>query len=618
MRLRNRLRTFSLNSFLICGLLASLPHHLRASAPQPDSIQMLRYSVRILPGEPPVLQLTRDHQLAFQFPLVSGLESFSDGTSQPEKLSAIAYTVQQASDQSWTITATAQSSLWASRRFEWRFLPDHVEFQQFARGHCALGRAFFLSNGISNRWDNGSAPGHNWVTTLYADKYFAPNPNLANQFEFNTAMPQILGFSQGRETASEQDFRPERMPGTFAPPPLMLAFHQDHAWTSIGIGAKPGQYQFPALEYSGSRYAGASFFVDYMGYRSLTPDSEFASPSLSIHFAYDPLDVLEKYTAWLDASGFSTPSARHEVAWHHLPIFCGWAQQTVESVPLGRAPNKLATQANYEKWIATLEARHLPIGTIVIDDKWQSAYGGFEVDKEKWPDMKAFVTAQHAAGRHVLLWVPVAHQEGLPDQLCLRYQGKCAGADLGNPAYEEFLRPRIRHLVQDIGVDGFKEDWVGAPALPGLALTTSDARPAFGIEYFRRFQSILWSETHRWKLDALVETQSTNALFRESSDVIRLNDIWYATRNVPDVLRLRARMAFITGWPLVDTDNASSTTLSDWWSYMQAQPSIGIPALYFTTLTEATQEAPSDQDWASLAALWRRYIQSLPTTMHNP
>jgi hypothetical protein len=221
--------------------------------------------------------------------------------------------------------------------------------------------------------------------------------------------------------------------------------------------------------------------------------------------------------------------------------------------------------------------------------------------------MKAFVAAQHAKGRHVLLWVPVAETDGLPQSLCVEYQGKCVIADVGNPAYESYLRPRIRHLVQDIGVDGFKEDWVGAPAAPGLPLTG----PATGFEFVRRFQWILYSEAHSAKPDAMVETQTTNALFHESSDLIRLNDIWYATRNVADVMRLRARIANISGWPLVDTDNASSTTLKDWWNYMQAQPSIGIPALYFVTRTESTQENPSDAQWDALAGLWRAYIDEL-------
>jgi hypothetical protein len=109
----------------------------------------------------------------------------------------------------------------------------------------------------------------------------------------------------------------------------------------------------------------------------------------------------------------------------------------------------------------------------------------------------------------------------------------------------------------------------------------------------------------------MIETQTTNALFRESSDVLRLNDIWYSSRNVPEMMRLRARIANVSGWPVVDTDNASSTTLKDWWEYMQAQPTIGIPALYFATKTEATQESPSEADWKYLAAIWTEYIRSV-------
>ena len=38
---------------------------------------------------------------------------------------------------------------------------------------------------------------------------------------------------------------------------------------------------------------------------------------------------------------------------------------------------------------------------------------------------------------------------------------------------------------------------------------------------------------------------------------------------------------------------------------------IGIPALYFVSRTESTQEAPSDAQWGALAALWRSYIAGL-------
>jgi len=583
----------------------------QSSTTETRSVVEPQYSVTIAPSEQPgapaQLKLEREHQTVFQLSIASGLAFLSS----EEHLSDITYSLRKSGADTYELNATAKSSLWSSRRFQWRFFPDHIEFQQFATGSGKLGRCYFLANGVSNRWDNGTTSGHAWDATIYADRYFVPNPNLADQFEFNIAMPQILGFSFGREESSEQDFRPERMAGAFAPPPLFLAFHMDGTWTGVGIGAKPGDYQFPALEYSGSRYAGASFYVDYMGYRSV--DGTFASPVLTINMAYSPLDALRNYTAWLTASGFATDLVTKDVYWHHLPIFCGWAEQTVESVPQGGAPNKLSTQANYEKWLATLDERGLPIGTVVIDDKWQQGYGSFDVDQQKWPDLKGFIAAQHAKGRHVLLWIPVADTDGLPPSLCVTYQGKCVIADVGKPEYEAFLRPRIRHLVQDLGVDGFKEDWVRAPAVPGLPLTGQ----ATGIEFVRRFQSILYSETHKWKLDAMVETQTTNALFRESSDVIRLNDVWYASRNVPEMMRLRARMANITGWPLVDTDNASSTNLKEWWNYMQAQPSIGIPALYFVTRTETTQETPPPADWTYLAALWRQYIDTLKTSIRQ-
>ncbi len=574
---------------------------LTAQSSLPDRIEMQQYAIRIEPGTPPRLTIEHAGAPVFIVPIVSTLDS----VMQRERLSDIATGSLKNPDGTWMLTAAASSNLWNARRFVWRLFPDHIEFQQFATGHGKLGKAWFLANGASNRWDNGTTPGHLWSTTVYADRYFSPSPNHANQFEFNIAMPQILGFSVGRQIDSEKDFRPERMTGLFAPPPLFLAFHMNDAWTGIAIGTKPGEYQFPAFEYTGSRYAGASFFVDYMGYKTI--DGEFASPVLTFQFGKSPIETLATYTRWLDEKGFSTTYSGRDVLWHHLPIFCGWAEQTAESVPVGIAPNTLATQANYEKWIAILEQRGLPIGTIVIDDKWQQAYGTFEIDRKKWPDMKAFVAAQHAQGRHVLLWVPVAETDGLPRDLCVISQGNCITADVGKPEYEAYMRPRIRHLVADIGIDGFKEDWVGAPAAPNLPLTG----PATGIEFVRRFQWILWSEAHKAKPDAMVETQTPNALFRESSDVTRLNDIWYATRDVADVLRIRADIAHASGWPLVDTDNASSTTLRDWWSYMQAQPSIGIPALYFVTKTESTQESPTDEQWRELARIWNNYIQSV-------
>ncbi len=562
-------------------------------------------------GPVPALEVYRNEQLMFRFPLISGLDS----ASGHEHLTGIQYQVRPLeparSGALYEIVATAASSLWTRREFHWRLYADHIEFDQAAWGDGKLGRCYFFSDGMPGRWDKGESDGPAWNTTLMPDRYWTPAPNHANQWEFSIAEPQTLGFSSDARKGSEQDFRPAQMNDLFSPPPLMLAFHRDGEWASVGVGTQPGQYRFPALEYSGSRYAGAAWWVDYLGYQTISraPGGEFHSPVAAVHFASSALDTLQQYTSWMRQSGFGTAPSFPDVAWHHLPVFCGWAEQTTRAVPFGRAPNTEATQKNYEAWVAELDQRKLPVGTIVIDDKWQKGYGSFDVDTQKWPDLKGFVAAQHARGRHVLLWVPVAHTDGLPDALCIHDEhAKCIAPDLGNPKYEAFLRAQIRNLVGNVGVDGFKEDWVWAPDTAGLPVSPEFA----GIEAVRRFQQILYTEAHRSKPDAMVETQTPNVAFRDSSDVLRLNDIWYATRDVVNVLRERARIAHISGWPLVDTDNASSTTLETWWQYMQAQPSIGIPALYFIHHTESTLEEPPESDWVALSGIWTRYIAALP------
>ncbi len=579
-----------------------------ALSAQTLSIQRHNYSVEVIDGDVPALAIRNGDQLVLKLPAVSGLST----PDSEEKLTDIklknAATLPNG-DERWE--ATAQSNIWANRKFVWMFRKDHIEFQQFATGSKLLERCYFFSNGISAPWANGTSPGVSANSTIYAARYFSPQPNHADQYYFSIAMPQSVGVMP--ERPDPNGFHPEFMTGLFAPPPLFMAFDKGGTWTSIGLGDKPGSYQFNGLEYSGSRYAGASFWVNYAGYRSASDG--FASPTIALHFGFNEYDALSQYISWVDQNGFGTISRFADVAWHHRPIFCGWAEQTREASTKQIEAHDLATQVDYERWIGVIESRGLPVGTIIIDDKWQSHYGTFDVDEKKWPDLKGFIARQHAKGRHVLLWVPAFHVEGLPDELAVKSGGHAIAGDVSNPEYEKYLRGKIRHLVADLGVDGFKEDWVGGVSRnANLTMHT----PLFGIEFVRRFQYILFDETHKWRPDALVETQTPNPLFRESSDVLRLNDIWYGARNVPEMMRQRARIAKIAGWNLVDCDNASSTNLEEWWSYMQAQPSIGIPALYFVYQTESTKEEVPEDKWRQLAEIWMSYVRKLDASAISP
>jgi Glycosyl hydrolases family 31 TIM-barrel domain len=582
------------------------------ATPSLQSIQVLKiaqgfllktpkYSVRYQEAAIPFLEIFQEGLKVFRVPSASGISALNSN----EIISSLtAGPLKRLAANRYHLEVAAQSSLWQNRRFQWVFLPDHIEFQHSARGSAPLGRCYFLSNGVSEPWSNGTSPGVDANTTVFADEYFSPAVNLADEFYFTIARPQSVGILP--EHAPQGGYHPVEWTGDFAPPPLFLSFRKESAWVSIGIGARPGSYLFNALEYTGSRYAGASFYVDYLGYQ--TASEGFASPTLAFHFGYSQYETLEQFVHWLDSSGFATARKSEDVRWHHLPVFCGWGEQENQTRLHPGVPHDFCTQENYENWLGTLEARKLPVGTIILDDKWQSHYGTFEVDQKKWPDLKGFIARQHSAGRHVLLWVPAYEDEGLDNSLCVLEGGRPIAADVTNPRYEVMLRSRIRELVHGLGVDGFKEDWIGGVTRkPGAQLH----EPVIGIEFERRFQFILYDEAHRWKPDAMIETQTPNPLFRESSDVLRLNDIWYGSRNVTQMMRRRARIAHIAGWPLVDCDDASSTDLEEWWRYMQAQPGIGIPSLYVVSRMKTTLENIPERDWVYLAALWRRYLQNV-------
>ncbi|GAB4178112.1 MAG: hypothetical protein Fur005_40270 [Roseiflexaceae bacterium] len=566
-------------------------------------IETEHYTVR-WPVDSMAITVLREGIGLLQLPLVAGLST----PTAPEHLSQLqAQPIEQQGDMI-RLTIQAESSCWQARRFVWEFGPTAITFQHMAEGSGPLGQCFFCSNGIPTPWSASSEHGIAGNARVNAEHCFTPRLNHANQLFHDIAMPQSLGILNespvGRviEGNPGQYFLPEHYTRLFCPPPLMLAFGSGEAWVGLEIGDQPGNYQFNSFEYSGARFSGASFSVDYHGYRSST--GSFASPVLALHFGYSPYQVLAEHIGWVNTAGFGTVRRAQTAAWHREPIVCGWAEQGVLASHHGGRAADYATQAWYERWIALWEQRGLPFGTIVIDDKWQRHYGTFEIDTAKWPDMPGFVARQHAQGRRVLLWVPGHHREGLDPALCVHYQGQPVTGDVSNPAYEAFLRERISDLMLHVGVDGFKEDWIGGlVAVAGLETHA----PLFGIEFLRRFQFILHDQTHQCKADALVETQTPHPLFYESSDMLRLNDLWFAARDVPAIMRARARIARIAGWDVIDCDNASSTTLAEWRQYMQIQPSIGVPSLYFANETESTFEQPSDAQWAYLAELWRRY-----------
>ncbi|HOV70488.1 MAG TPA: glycoside hydrolase family 31 protein, partial [Clostridia bacterium] len=381
---------------------------------------------------------------------------------------------------------------------------------------------YYFSRGEVQAYGNGTTGGiANTILPHTSETMFLPTINHANRYYDTFGEPHELGIKT--ELARHPAFHPyQEQNGLFCPPPLCMCFKGKEGWAGLGIGTTPGNYRFNSLIWSGYFFSGATLYVDYKGFTTFKDG--FESPVLSIVFGYDEYAALEEHFRWCDKNGFSTAKAYRNVRWHRMPVFCGWDEQCVLQYQTGIGAGRHCTQENYEKWIEIQENRGLPFGTLVIDDKWMKNYGKLDIDTDKWPDMKGFIARQHEKGRHVLLWIPYCQTEGLDKSVCVLVDGKPVCADAGNPEYEKILRQSIAELVGNIGADGFKIDWVGGVRFDDSAREGIEFSGLYGIEFLHRFHHIVYDETHKIKPDAMIETQTPNPLFRNCSDVLRLND----------------------------------------------------------------------------------------------
>lgn len=123
-------------------------------------------------------------------------------------------------------------------------------------------------------------------------------------------------------------------------------------------------------------------------------------------------------------------------------------------------------------------------GILIIDEGWHTRYGLWEWDFHKFPDPKEMLRELHAMGFTVMLWVtPFVTCDGKafttatdksfnPENfknIFLRnkagdvalvkwWNGISAVLDLRKECDREFLDSKLRRLMQDYGVDGFKFD----------------------------------------------------------------------------------------------------------------------------------------------------------------
>jgi hypothetical protein len=558
----------------------------------------------------PVAELAVGSRPIATLNLASAVDTM-DGPDDPTHLDPP--TLRRDADGAAVVTWEGRSARWPRKQVTLRAWEDGFSYGVSVTGRGVIDRAYL--------WRTGATP-----APAPAVRLFNPEPNSGNvQYSGQRCTPDkhcvmcnparvpervysgpldFMTISVGRD----KDYHDGNW--FFTPAPFCYAVEGDGGWLGLGVAAEPGGWQFSEFQYPG---AGFGFSLVYDGHA--TVDGTWHSPRLVALPAPDEYAAVERTCAWLRAEGLTPNHGRGPVqAWWREPIFCGWGEQVSQEVHQGlpKAPAR-ATQANYARWLATLAAHDLHPGTVVLDDKWQRAYGLNDVDREKWPDLPGFIAGQHRQGRRVLLWLKAWDPEGLPPEECIRdAAGQPVAVDPAHPAYRARFAAQVQTMLREWDADGFKIDFTHLiPRGPGLASVGG----AWGLELLRQWLAIVSDAARAAKPDALVMTHTAHPYLADLVDMLRLNDVAGLMDTQASILadmRHRARVARAASpWWLLDADNWPCSTRVQWRDYIRAQASgdLGVPSLYHAERLGwgPSTDALTEEDYATVRAAWATY-----------
>jgi hypothetical protein len=486
------------------------------------------------------------------------------------------------------------STCWTRKKYSLRCQLDRFYYGIEVEGTGLITDAVYFGGYCSglDRWGSGY-----FISGQNFKQGWTPEPNTRESIFFSPI---------GSETI---DLNGVPIPGRdgwfFTPPPFFYSFEGENHWLGLGVCCQPGENQFVEYRYLG----GEQKFSLALTYEEHTQvQGTYKLPEIGFYFSNNPYLEMQDYVLDLLTNGLVPARLKKEKPdWWYQPMFCGWGSQCyLAAVDNAHAPD-YATQENYNRFTRELQDGKIKIGTLVIDDKWQKAYGLNSVDQEKWPDLAGFIRNRHENGQKVLLWLKFWDPEGLPTSECITNKaGKSLSVDPSNPEYEKRFRDQIRYMLSEEGLnaDGFKIDFSARiPSGPGIK-TYGDS---WGLELMKQYFLILHVESKKAKPDALIIAHAPNPYLIDLIDMIRLNDI-NPGKDLLSSMRHRQKVATIAMKDiLIDTDNWQMANKSDWLDYLKVQPELGVPALYYSSHIDRTQEPMLEEDIQLLIEIWEKY-----------
>ncbi|WP_329459174.1 hypothetical protein [Streptomyces sp. NBC_01497] len=454
--------------------------------------------------------------------------------------------------------------------------------------------------------------GHAWQTL------FSPNPGPPRRLTRGAGESAVVGACG--------DARPGRGHWFFTPGPLCLALTEDrlpddadpgtasapHGWWTLSAGAPVAALTFTEMAYVPSD-SGFHLLFAHEGHTRV--DGIYRTPSVLVSPGHpDPYSGLRAHRQWLQERGWAPATAGDpHPRWWTEPMFCGWGAQMARARDTGRPAPQLSSRAEYDAHLAHLHGQRIVPGTVVVDDNWQRAYGRWEPDEERWPDLRGWIADRHARGQRVLLWWKAWATDGVPEEFCVRTAtGRPVTLDPGHPGARDLLADNIRRMLSPAGLDadGLKIDFT-ADTPTGEGLRSHGG--AWGIALLHEYLAVVHRAAKDAKADALIVTHTPHPAFADVTDMIRLNDMLrlddpdpYA--QVVPQMRMRAAVAAAgcPGLP-VDTDDWCAPDREQWRAYTAMKDELGVPALYLATHLDRTGEPLEEFDYASIRRLWSHW-----------
>ena len=390
---------------------------------------------------------------------------------------------------------------------------------------------------------------------------------------------------------------------------------------AFGLVADRGEHNFTKFAYQTRRENSLARFW-FWTYQSghTRVDGTWQTPSVIVYGADSRSDSLKYYSDYYFATGRADakdPFERKPRFWYG-PMACGWIEQTAYRIKenIARADCDMAYQPTYDHMLSELRRRDLHPQIIIIDDKWQTGYGSAVVNTEKWPDLRGWIDATlRDYNCRTMLWYKLWDREELPDDMTMDngQGGRCV--DPSNPKYREYLRETMHRLLSSdegcCNAYGLKLDYAFTQPVGKDAKSYSGK---FGVELFLDYIALIHDCAKAAKPEAIISASPCHPLFTNYVDHARLHDYYPDLRRCYEEFTFR-REIYDIAMPgvLFDTDGSAYNTRRDTMRYMRLAPKIGIPDLY--CITEFPSLTLSDDDWESVADIWREYGELIDRTV---